>query len=121
MQSPDPHHADDLPETASDDTAYDDTAYDDAGHAELADAIADADAPADPEVDVHSHAVADDKAPDLVPERDVPAAPTTGDAVVDAAMVEFAAAESGTLTERIDAAERAHRVLQGRLSDLGGA
>lgn len=53
--------------------------------------------------------------------RDVPTAPTTGDAVVDAAMVELAAAEAGSLAERIDAGERAHRVLQGRLSDLGGA
>ncbi|GAA2147318.1 hypothetical protein FHX52_1348 [Humibacillus xanthopallidus] len=54
-------------------------------------------------------------------ERDVPTAPTTGDAVVDAAMIELAAAEAGSLAERIDAGERAHRVLQGRLSDLGGA
>jgi len=63
----------------------------------------------------------DDAADDRVPERDVPSAPTTGDAVVDAAMVELASAEAGTLSERIDAGERAHRVLQGRLSDLGGA
>ncbi|HET7801964.1 MAG TPA: hypothetical protein VFL38_16185 [Humibacillus xanthopallidus] len=54
-------------------------------------------------------------------DRDVPTAPTTGDAVVDAAMIELAAAEAGSLAERIDAGERAHRVLQGRLSDLGGA
>ena len=95
MQSPDPRDAD-----AIDDT--DDTAY----------AMADT---------AHVDAETDDRADDVVPERDVPSAPTTGDAVVDAAMVELAAAESGTLTERIDAAERAHRVLQGRLSDLGGA
>ena len=125
MQSPDPHHADDLPETASDDTAYDDTAYDDtayddAGHADWRTRLRTR-TRMRTRGDVHSHADADDTAPDLVPERDVPSAPTTGDAVVDAAMVELAAAESGTLTERIDAAERAHRVLQGRLSDLGGA
>ena len=52
---------------------------------------------------------------------EVPTAPSTGDAVVDAAMIELAAAEAGSLAERIDAGERAHRVLQGRLSDLGGA
>ena len=54
-------------------------------------------------------------------ERDVPTAPTTGDAVVDEAMIDLAAAEAGTLAERIDAGERAHHLLQGRLSDLGGA
>jgi hypothetical protein len=58
---------------------------------------------------------------DGVGERDVPTAPTTGDAVVDAAMIDLAAAEAGSLAERIEAGERAHRVLQGRLSDLGGA
>jgi hypothetical protein len=94
MQSPDPPQADGIDDTDGiDDRA--DTAYDDTAY--------------------------DDAADDRVPERDVPSAPTTGDAVVDAAMVELAAAESGTLTQRIDAAERAHRVLQGRLSDLGGA
>ena len=58
---------------------------------------------------------------DRAPEREVPTAPTTGDAVVDEAMIDLAAAEAGTLAERIDAGERAHRLLQGRLSDLGGA
>jgi hypothetical protein len=53
--------------------------------------------------------------------RDVPTAPATGDEIVDAAMIELAAAEARSLAERIDAGERAHRVLQGRLSDLGGA
>ena len=63
----------------------------------------------------------DDPAYPGVGERDVPTAPTTGDAVVDAAMIDLAAAEAGAQAERIDAGERAHRVLQGRLSDLGGA
>ncbi len=52
---------------------------------------------------------------------DVRTSPTTGDQVVDEAMVELAAAESGPLAERIDAGERAQRLLQSRLSDLGGA
>jgi hypothetical protein len=99
MQSPDPPQAEGIDDTDGiddrADTAYDDTAYDDTAD--------------------------DDTADDRVPERDVPSAPTTGDAVVDAAMVELASAEAGTLSERIDAGERAHRVLQGRLSDLGGA
>jgi hypothetical protein len=57
----------------------------------------------------------------VVGERHVPTAPTTGDEAVDAAMLDLAAAEGGTLTQRIEAGERAHRVLQGRLGDLGGA
>lgn len=47
--------------------------------------------------------------------------PTTGDAAIDGALVELLQAQSGSLAERIDAGERAHRLLQGRLSDLGGA
>ncbi|MEO7449051.1 MAG: hypothetical protein ABI336_12335 [Humibacillus sp.] len=52
------------------------------------------------------------------PAREVPTPPTTGDAVVDAATVDLAAAEAGSLAERIDAGERVHQVLQERLSDL---
>ena len=102
MQSPNPHHAE-----ASDI---------DEGHADATDHTG---TPGRGEVDADHET--DDAAYDVASERAVPSAPTTGDPVVDAAMVELAAAESGTLTERIDAGERAHRVLQGRLSDLGGA
>ncbi len=108
MQSPDPHHAD-----ASD---IDDT------HPVLAQSTAhsaDAGTPGQGGADADHDT--GDAAYDLVSERAVPSAPTTGDPVVDAAMVELAAAESGTLTQRIDAGERAHRALQDRLSDLGGA
>jgi hypothetical protein len=83
------------------------------------DTDSDTDDPSDLAADVD--AGSDDVAYDVVSERDVPTAPTTGDSVVDAAMIELAAAEAGSLTERIEAGERAHRVLQGRLSDLGGA
>lgn len=81
-------------------------------------ALSDEDADADADADVG--AGGDDPAYGVVG-RDVPTAPATGDEVVDAAMIELAAAEAGSLAERIDAGERAHRVLQGRLSDLGGA
>lgn len=74
----------------------------------------------DEDADADVDAGGDDPAYGVVG-RDVPTAPATGDEVVDAAMIELAAAEAGSLAERIDAGERAHRVLQGRLSDLGGA
>ena len=104
MQSPDPHHAEasDIDDGHADATHHIDTGTP---------------GPAEADADHETH----DAAYDVASERAVPSAPTTGDPVVDAAMVELAAAESGTLTERIDAGERAHRVLQGRLSDLGGA
>jgi hypothetical protein len=106
MESLDPHddRPDDRPDPADEsaDDAHDDTH--DSGH------------------DVsEDEAGADETAYPGAGGRDVPTAPTTGDAVVDAAMVELAAAEAGSLAERIDAGERADRVLQGRLSDLGGA
>lgn len=47
--------------------------------------------------------------------------PSTGDAAVDEALEALLEAQSGSLTERIEAGERAHRLLQGRLSDLGQA
>jgi hypothetical protein len=53
--------------------------------------------------------------------RGVEGVPTTGDAAIDETLVELLQAQSGSLAERIDAGERAHRLLQGRLSDLGGA
>jgi hypothetical protein len=58
---------------------------------------------------------------DLTPEVPVPAPPATGDAAIDEAMAELAEAQAGSTAERIDAGERAHRKLQGRLADLGGA
>ena len=108
MQSPDPHQAADVADAHADAPSdTDDPAYDIGVQGVSGGDATDHDAA--PEVD------------DDPPQRAVPSAPTTGDPVVDAAMVELAGAESGTLTERIDAGERAHRVLQGRLSDLGGA
>jgi hypothetical protein len=56
-----------------------------------------------------------------VEDRFVPNPPVTGDAIVDEAMAELAEAQPGSNAERIDAGERAHRTLQGRLADLGGA
>lgn len=46
--------------------------------------------------------------------------PETGDPTIDAVLSELAAARRLPLEEHIAAGERAHRVLQGRLSDLGG-
>lgn len=45
----------------------------------------------------------------------------TGDVELDAAMVELARAQSRSFAERIDSGERVHRLLQGRLGDLGRA
>ena len=58
---------------------------------------------------------------DLTPDAPVPSPPVTGDAVIDESMAELAEAQAGSNAERIDAGERAHRKLQGRLADLGGA
>jgi hypothetical protein len=107
MQFPDPHHAD----VSDIDDSHPADAHSTAGGMP---GLRDVDAADGTDDDT---GVAAD---DAVPERAVPSAPTTGDPLVDAAMGELAAAESGTLAERIDAGERAHRVLQGRLSDLGG-
>ena len=52
---------------------------------------------------------------------EVPPAPSTGDPAIDEAMSALARAQSGSFAERIAAGERAHRMLQGRLDDLGGA
>jgi hypothetical protein len=46
--------------------------------------------------------------------------PKTGDAVIDAVVAELAEVRERPLDEHIAAGEKAHRVLQGRLSDLGG-
>ncbi|WP_175442254.1 hypothetical protein [Humibacillus sp. DSM 29435] len=45
----------------------------------------------------------------------------TGDVELDAAMVALARAQNLSFTERIDSGERVHRLLQGRLGDLGRA
>lgn len=46
--------------------------------------------------------------------------PRTGDADIDAVLEQVAQAQAGDLTGRISAAQEAQRVLQSRLSDLGG-
>lgn len=46
--------------------------------------------------------------------------PETGDPTIDAVLAELASVRDLPLEEHIAAGERAHRVLQGRLSDLGG-
>jgi hypothetical protein len=46
--------------------------------------------------------------------------PETGDPTIDALLVELASVREQPLQEHIAAGERAHRILQGRLSDLGG-
>ena len=55
--------------------------------------------------------------------RDGPARtpPTCGDAAIDAVLVELDAATDQPLARHIEAGERVHEVLRGRLSDLGGA
>lgn len=51
----------------------------------------------------------------------VPQPPLTGDIELDAAMSDLAHAQRQSFTERIDSGERVHRLLQGRLGDLGRA
>ena len=81
---------------------------------------ADADA-ATPELD-NAHDTADDAfAEPQLEERTVPEAPATGDTAIDEAMTELAVAQAGSFEARIDAGERAHRLLQGRLGGLGEA
>lgn len=55
------------------------------------------------------------------PPAQPPSPPQTGDAELDAAMSELARAQQRSVAERIDSGERMHRLLQGRLGDLGGA
>ena len=120
MQSLDPADAGPTPGAVEDtqngldgDAQDDDTAYD---------VGSDGDRDGDRDGDGAAYGMSSEEHGDTaMSERDVPTAPTTGDAVVDEAMIDLAAAEAGTLAERIDAGERAHRLLQGRLSDLGGA
>lgn len=51
----------------------------------------------------------------------VPTAPPTGDPAIDAALRELDVATGEPLAQHIVAGERVHQVLQGRLSNLGGA
>ena len=53
--------------------------------------------------------------------HDPPEPPATGDAAIDEAMADLAAAQSGSFQDRIEAGERAQRILQGRLGGLGEA
>ncbi|MDV3221966.1 hypothetical protein [Intrasporangium sp.] len=50
-----------------------------------------------------------------------PAPPTTGDPSIDAVLLDLAAAQRGSLGDRITAGEVAQAALQSRLGDLGGA
>ncbi|WP_106818418.1 hypothetical protein [Janibacter massiliensis] len=45
--------------------------------------------------------------------------PQTGDTVIDGALAELAAAETGDLDAQLSAAEELHTRLRARLSDLG--
>lgn len=47
-------------------------------------------------------------------------APTTGDPAVDGVIEELSAVRGLPLGAHIEAGEKAHRILQARLSDLGG-
>ena len=48
-------------------------------------------------------------------------APRTGDGLIDSALSQLEeSASSGTLDDQIEAGEKVHRTLQGRLSDVGG-
>lgn len=47
--------------------------------------------------------------------------PATGDAEIDRVLDELAAAQTGSLAERVAAGEQAQAALQSRLRDLGGA
>ena len=57
----------------------------------------------------------------VVDDPPAPEAPATGDTAIDEAMTELALAQAGSFEARIEAGERAHRLLQGRLGGLGEA
>jgi hypothetical protein len=108
-----PHVAHDTHDTHDD--AHDDTALDAAfpvASDEAADAAQD-----------DRYGEAADEAAEGTPAEaaDLPTPPTTGDTAVDDAMTLLAQAQAASFAERIEAGERAHRALQGRLDDLGGA
>lgn len=54
------------------------------------------------------------------PDEPVDGIPRTGDPEVDEVVAELARARHRPLADHITAGERAHRVLQARLGDLGG-
>lgn len=57
----------------------------------------------------------------VVPTGAATEVPQTGDESIDDSLRDLAAAQAGSLSERIAAGERTHGALQSRLSDLGGA
>lgn len=68
-------------------------------------------------MDGHTENTTEDTTEDTTPAAQPP---VTGDDAVDEALVEFARAQAGSMAERIEAGERMHTTLQGRLRDLGG-
>ncbi|MFC7492582.1 MULTISPECIES: hypothetical protein [unclassified Knoellia] len=54
------------------------------------------------------------------PQPAAPAAPETGDLVIDAALRDLAETPGDDLDAQIERGEQVQRTLQGRLSDLGG-
>ena len=67
-------------------------------------------------------ASADDPAPGVSPSAGPPpepgSVPVTGDASIDAVVVELAASRDGSLDDQVEAAGRLERVLNDRLGDL---
>ncbi|WP_323101687.1 hypothetical protein [Intrasporangium sp. YIM S08009] len=105
--------ADDTGDIGADNTGdvWDDT-YD-SGTDDPGDADDDTEADTDDDAEVPFEPAFDD--------RPVPEAPATGDTAIDEAMTELAVAQAGSFEARIEAGERAHRLLQGRLGGLGEA
>lgn len=50
----------------------------------------------------------------------LPPQPRTGDEAVDLVLTELRASAGGSLERQIEAGEQVHRILENRLSDLGG-
>ena len=70
--------------------------------------------PPTPEPQRHQH-------PEHPEHAAAPQPPRTGDVELDAAMSDLGRAQTGSFSERIESGERVHRLLQGRLGDLGRA
>ena len=131
----DPEHAHDADDADDAGDAYDaDDGSADAAYDDLTDDFSDdfshdvSDDPGDDAGDVDDPMDAGEAAAevpfepvDLTPDAPTPSPPVTGDAAIDESMAELAEAQAGSSAERIEAGERAHRLLQGRLADLGGA
>ena len=62
----------------------------------------------------------DDRGRTAEPDPGWPPVPTTDDPAVDGVIAELADVRGLALDAHIEAGEKAHRVLQARLSDLGG-